>query len=170
LIGFAVLSELVSDRRIRRNGNRFHLPTFWRQSAEQEGVLLQQILSALRAVDQTAHSVRELVANLAVDGMDIKQSLRNAVKQGLIVDISYDRYILVERMETFALIAKHLAKNSPDATFTVRMFSNQAGIGRNLTIPVLEYFDRIGLTRRVGDARQVLKSIDAPLIYHKPLQ
>ena len=165
-----VLSELVSDRRIRRNGNRFHLPTFWRQSTEQEGVLLQQILSALRAVDPTAHSVRELVANLAVDGMYIKQSLRNAVKQGLIVDISYDRYILAERMETFALIAKRLAKNSPDATFTVRMFSNQAGIGRNLTIQVLEYLDRIGLTRRVGDARQVLNSIDAPLIYHKPLQ
>ena len=159
-----ILDELVSDGHIMRGGNHLHMPSFRPQSSEQEGVLSQQILSALRTVDPNAHSVRELVVNLADDAKDIKQSLRNAVKQGLIVDISSDRYLLAERMDVFASVAGDLADNSPDATFTVRMFSDGAGIGRNLAIQVLEYFDRTGLTRRIGDSRQILGPTDAPLI------
>jgi selenocysteine-specific elongation factor len=92
------------------------------------------------------------------------------VRQGLIVDISGDRYLLGERLEAFASIAGGLVDTSLDATFTVRMFSDRAGIGRNLAIQVLEYFDRIGLTRRVGNVRQVLRPTDAPLTYHNPLK
>jgi selenocysteine-specific elongation factor len=166
----AVLEELASDGRIMRSGNRFHMSSFQPQSSEQEGALSQQILSAFRTVDPNAQSVRELVANLAVDAQDIRQSLRIAVRQGLIVDISGDRYLLGERLEAFASIAGGLVDTSLDATFTVRMFSDRAGIGRNLAIQVLEYFDRIGLTRRVGNVRQVLRPTDAPLTYHNPLK
>jgi selenocysteine-specific elongation factor len=41
---------------------------------------------------------------------------------------------------------------------TAAAFRNESGIGRNLAIEVLEYFDKAGLTRRVGDARRLLKS------------
>jgi selenocysteine-specific elongation factor len=155
-----VLDDLVSDGRIMRSGNRLYMPSFQPQSSEQEGVFTQQILSAFRTVDPNAQSVRELVAKLAVDAQDIRQIFRNAVRQGVIVDISGDRYLLAERMAAFASAARALADTSQDATFTVRMFSDRVGIGRNLAIQVLEYFDRIGLTRRVGDVRQVLRSTD----------
>jgi selenocysteine-specific elongation factor len=36
-----------------------------------------------------------------------------------------------------------------------------AGIGRNLAIDVLEFFDRSGLTRRRGDARMLVGSAEA---------
>jgi selenocysteine-specific elongation factor len=38
-------------------------------------------------------------------------------------------------------------------TLTAAAFRDRSGIGRNVTIEVLEYFDRIRFTRRVGDAR-----------------
>ena len=34
-------------------------------------------------------------------------------------------------------------------------FKDRTGVGRNLTIQILEYLDRMGVTRRVGDARVV---------------
>ena len=37
------------------------------------------------------------------------------------------------------------------------MFNDRSGVGRNLTIEILEYLDRIGVTRRVGAARVVLR-------------
>ena len=40
-------------------------------------------------------------------------------------------------------------------SFTAALFKDRSGIGRNLTIEVLEYLDRIGFTRRVGEARIV---------------
>ena len=41
------------------------------------------------------------------------------------------------------------------------MFKQRAGIGRNLAIDVLEYFDRNGLTRRQQDCRIIVGSADA---------
>jgi hypothetical protein len=36
------------------------------------------------------------------------------------------------------------------------MFNDRTGVGRNLTIQILEYLDKIGATRRIGDARVAL--------------
>ena len=37
----------------------------------------------------------------------------------------------------------------------VTVFRDALGIGRKRSIQVLEYFDRIGLTRRLGDQRRI---------------
>jgi len=37
----------------------------------------------------------------------------------------------------------------------VAAFRDAVGLGRKRSIQILEYFDRIGLTRRFGDRRQV---------------
>ena len=41
--------------------------------------------------------------------------------------------------------------------FTVQEYRDQTGIGRNLSIEILEYFDRQGVTRRIGDVRQIIR-------------
>jgi selenocysteine-specific elongation factor len=41
--------------------------------------------------------------------------------------------------------------------FTVQQYRDQTGIGRNLSIEILEYFDRQGITRRIGDVRQIMR-------------
>jgi len=58
-------------------------------------------------------------------------------------------------------IARELAEASSEAQFTAAAFKDRSGIGRNLTIEVLEYLDRIGATRRVGNARIVVRAADA---------
>jgi selenocysteine-specific elongation factor len=39
----------------------------------------------------------------------------------------------------------------------VKQYRDQTGIGRNLSIEILEYFDRQGVTRRIGDVRQIMR-------------
>jgi selenocysteine-specific elongation factor len=46
-----------------------------------------------------------------------------------------------------------LAATAPQGAFTAVAFNARTGVGRNLTIQILEYLDKIGATRRVGDAR-----------------
>ncbi|MGD8809772.1 MAG: SelB C-terminal domain-containing protein, partial [Gammaproteobacteria bacterium] len=36
-----------------------------------------------------------------------------------------------------------------------RAFRDATGIGRNVAIQVLEFFDKLGLTRRDGDVRRI---------------
>jgi len=56
-----------------------------------------------------------------------------------------------------AEIAQQLAESSPEGTFTAAAFKDRSGVGRNLTIQILEYLDKMGATRREGDARIVLR-------------
>jgi selenocysteine-specific elongation factor len=37
----------------------------------------------------------------------------------------------------------------------VAAFRDAVGLGRKRSIQILEYFDRLGLTRRLGDKRQI---------------
>jgi selenocysteine-specific elongation factor len=57
-----------------------------------------------------------------------------------------------------AEVARDLAQDSPDGSFGAAAFRDRSGIGRNLTIEVLEHLDAIGVTRRVGEARIVVRS------------
>ena len=50
-------------------------------------------------------------------------------------------------------VARELAEANPEGGFTAAAFKDRSGIGRNLTIELLEFFDRAGVTRRVGDTR-----------------
>ena len=50
--------------------------------------------------------------------------------------------------------------------FGAGAFRDASGIGRNVTIELLEYFDRVGLTRRVGNVRFLRRSADALIAEH----
>ena len=67
-----------------------------------------------------------------------------------------NRFFLPETLARLAEIAGELADSSPDGTFTAAAFKDRSGIGRNLTIQMLEFLDKMGATRRLGDARIVL--------------
>ncbi len=47
------------------------------------------------------------------------------------------------------------ASQNDEAGFSVIQFRDASGIGRNLCIEILEYFDRVGFTRREGNSRFV---------------
>ena len=70
--------------------------------------------------------------------------------------VTDNRFFLPETVTSLAEIAGELAAASPDGTFTATAFKDRTGVGRNLAISILEYLDRIGVTRRAGDARIVL--------------
>ena len=58
-------------------------------------------------------------------------------------------------LNELAEIARATAEQSGDGMFDARAFRDASGIGRNMTIEVLEYFDRLGLTVRRGDRRLI---------------
>ena len=49
-------------------------------------------------------------------------------------------------------------KNNNIEKFTVKNFSQNTGITRNLSVEILEYFDKKGFTKRLEEGRVILKS------------
>jgi selenocysteine-specific elongation factor len=83
--------------------------------------------------------------------------LARAERQGLVIRVSRNRFFLPSFLRDLQGMAADLAHKEG---LTAATFRDRAGIGRNLTIEVLEYFDRIKFTRRVGDAH-VIRSQNA---------
>ena len=105
---------------------------------------LEPQLSALRPP-----TVAELSASSGVEAKKVEAMLARAERQGIVVRISKNRFFLPSFLKRLQGIAEELAQRGG---LTAAAFRDRAGIGRNLTIEVLEYFDRIKFTRRVGDA------------------
>ena len=73
------------------------------------------------------------------------------------MQVAPNRFFLPETVARLADVAEALATESPEGGFTAAQFKDRSGIGRNVTIEVLEYLDAIGVTRREGASRVVLR-------------
>jgi len=104
--------------------------------------------------------LRELAPALGVELEPLARFLRRAERVGRIAPVAANRVFLPDTLARLAEIARELAEHSADGSFAAADFKERSGIGRNLTIEVLEYLDSIGITRRVGDTRIVLRAGD----------
>jgi selenocysteine-specific elongation factor len=58
-------------------------------------------------------------------------------------------------MARLGCAAEALAERSAEGCFSVAEYCEQTKTGRNFAIELLEYFDRLGFTERVGNNRQI---------------
>ncbi|MGH2572393.1 MAG: selenocysteine-specific translation elongation factor [Actinomycetota bacterium] len=139
----AFLLHLVGEGRVVREGAVLRLPTHSASTAGREDA--DRLIDAVREAEPTPPSVRELVA--AGFGSEL---IRAACADGRLVRISPDIVISPAFLSRAEGIVR--AGGSPPG-FTVSAFREALGTSRKYALPILEYFDARGLTRRQGDAR-----------------
>ncbi len=145
-----ILNQLVSEGRLATTAGVYHLANRAAKIPETALRLLQRI-KPLLDVDQ-APSVGDLAKRLKTPQPQLEAGLKQLARHGLIVQISAKRFYLPERLNRIAARIKALAETEP---LSVRRFRDATGIGRNISIELLEFFDGKGFTRRSGDLRQV---------------
>ena len=94
--------------------------------------------------------VRDLAREAGEEEPAMRQLLRLAARQGFITAIVKDRYYRHDRIVAFADMIRDLDREK-GATVAAD-FRDRLNVGRKLAIQILEYFDRIGFTRRRSNA------------------
>ena len=97
--------------------------------------------------------VRELMEELGLPLEQTEALLERLLRFGRLHKVAANRFFLPDTIADFARIAGVLAAEADG--FSAADFNKRTGIGRNLTIQVLEYLDRIGATQRQGELRYV---------------
>jgi selenocysteine-specific elongation factor len=156
----AALSELAAAGRVVRDGPVWRLPEHRPRLTQADERLWERVRPLLAVADLRPPRVRELAPALALEPEAVERLLNRAERLGRVARVAGNRFFLPETLARLAEIARELAAGSSDGTFTAATFKDRSGVGRNLTIQILEYLDRIGVTRREGDARIVLRSGD----------
>ena len=93
--------------------------------------------------------VRDLAKQTGTDEQMMRVVLRQAAQQGIITAIVKDRYYRNDRIVAFANMIRELDQER--GSTCAAAFRDRLNIGRKLAIQILEYFDRIGFTRRRGN-------------------
>ena len=93
--------------------------------------------------------VRDLARETATEEQTMRQVLKHAAQQGLITAIVKDRYYRHHRIVTFANLIRAL--DHERGSTCAADFRDRLNVGRKLAIQILEYFNRIGFTRRRGN-------------------
>lgn len=152
------LAELQTAGTVVRDGAVLRLAEHQPRLGREDERLWGQVHPLLGAEDLRPLRVREIAAELSLQPEPLTRFLKRVERFGRIAQVAPNRFFLPETVERLAEIARELAQASPEGRFTAAEFKDRSGVGRNLTIEVLEYLDRIGVTRRDGDARIVLRS------------
>jgi selenocysteine-specific elongation factor len=153
----AALAALVTAGRAVRQGPIWRLPEHEPRLTRSDERLWDRLYPLLAAGDLRPPRIRELAAALDLEPEAMERFLSRAERLGRVSRVADNRFFLLETLARLAEIARELADGSPEATFTAAAFKDRSGVGRNLTIEILEYFDKVGATRRTGDARVVLR-------------
>ncbi|ARP82774.1 selenocysteine-specific translation elongation factor [Bordetella genomosp. 8] len=150
----ALIADLLQDGTIVRNGPWLHLPGHAVQFDDDETRLAQALLPLLHAGAYDPPWVRDL-ARMRNEAEDrVRKVLRKLLRRGdvaqVVPDLFYHREKIQELAELFARLARDGTQGAPMG-INAACFRDATGLGRKRAIQILEYFDRVGYTRRLRD-------------------
>jgi selenocysteine-specific elongation factor len=93
--------------------------------------------------------VRDIARATGIAEVEVRGVLRKVARIGEVTLVAHDHFFLTEAVRRLADIAGELAKSEGAAR--AAPFRDRIGGGRKLAIQILEFFDRVGYTRRVRD-------------------
>ncbi|MDH0303778.1 MULTISPECIES: selenocysteine-specific translation elongation factor [unclassified Pseudomonas] len=149
----SLLDELLGEGAISSSGPWLHLPDHKVQLSEADSVLWERLLPRLLAGAFDPPWVRTLAAEERCEEGEVRLLLRKLARLGLLHQVVRDLFYPEVTLRRMAELLLQQAEASP--IVQVAAFRDMLGIGRKRSVQILEYFDRIGLTRRVGEQRHI---------------
>ena len=146
----AALTELVADGLLVREGLRYRQPQHQPVLTEADRALLDRVARALRPAGLRPPIVGELASVLDLPLPELLAFLGRAARLGLLARVAPNRYFLPETVGDLLTLARSLAAEAADGSLDAAAFRDRSGIGRNLTVQVLEFLRREGRTRFDG--------------------
>lgn len=150
-----VLAQLLLNGEVSNTRGWLHLANHQLTLTEQE----QQLWLAIEArmnQDLNPHWVRDLATEFDLAEENIRQLSYKLAQLGYISAIVKDRYCTYQQLHTMAdLTREHIAQYEKVETAEFRTLTQ---LGRKVAIQILEYFDRIGFTKRKFNYRQLRDS------------
>lgn len=154
----AATTILLQEARLGERGKRFHLPSHVIEVSKTDRQLWALAASSLAPDTGSPLSLHQAAEAIGVDRKELETSLKNAVKLGEMVLVARNRYLPATYTARLGFAAEALAGSTAEGFFTVAEYCEQTRTGRNFAIDLLEYFDRLGFTERVGNNRRIRRS------------
>ena len=149
----AVLEDLRQRDKAARSGPWWHLPEHRIHLGESEMQLWQQLSPQLAAHPFDPPRVRDMAERLHEDENRVRLTLKHLARLGEVYEVAHDHFFTRQAVAQLAEELEALATEQGAAEAAA--FRDRIATGRKLAIRILEFFDRIGYTRRVHDEHRL---------------
>jgi len=158
-----IVRELAGAGKVELAGTRVRRPGHDATSNPEDEKLWQRVLPALQKDTPLPPSIKEMAEQLRLPEKTVSDLLHRKSRGGEPIKVMPDRFFLRPTILRLAKTAEETASAKPNNQFTAADYRDRCGASRKLSIDVLEYFDRIGFTQRLGDARRIRRPIEQAL-------
>jgi selenocysteine-specific elongation factor len=154
----SILGALEKDGRIRIQGDVVKLATHEAKLEPAEESAREQLrklyFESGLEMPKLEEALQSASAAARIDAKSTRKVFQLFVNSGELVAVTGEFYFPSKVLDE--LKSKLRDQAGSDSTIDVAKFKDLAGVSRKYAIPLLEYFDRTHVTRRVGDKRQIL--------------
>jgi len=150
----AVAALLVRDKKMEVANDVVRLPGHGVVMKDEESESKKRIEDAFTSAGLKVPALHEVIAGLKIDKMRGQKIVTLLLRDKVLVKVSEE--LVFHRGALEELRRQLAAYKVKSATIDVGKFKELTGVSRKYAIPLLEYLDRERITRRVGDARQIL--------------
>jgi len=148
---------LSADKAVVREGNLLRLPQHRIRLEDEQKDLMDRIKMSLGRDPLAPPDLGQMEKELGIARAKLLEVARVMERDGPIVRIAPDLYFARDCVDKVkGVLYKYLAEKGE---ITAAACRDLLGSSRKYTIPLLEYFDREGLTIRIGDVRRLKSPI-----------
>jgi selenocysteine-specific elongation factor len=148
-----IVQELGDEQAVVREGSLLRLPGHRVAVPNADLSLVERITTLLGQTPLSPPDIKQMADDLGVDRRRLAELMRAMERQRSIVCVAPDLYFLRDCVDR---VRGELVRDlSAKDTITTAEFRDRYKTSRKYAIPLLEYFDRAGVTARVGDVRRL---------------
>ena len=149
----ALLRRLHDQAQVQFRGSFVHLPEHGVRLTEVDERIAQAIAPRLAAAGYEGAWARDLARDTGESEPLLRVAVARLAQRGEVHQVVRDLVYDLSTMKRLAGIARTLAAGQ--GAVTAASFRDATALGRKRAIQILEYFDKAGLLRRVGDEHRL---------------
>lgn len=149
-------SALIGRGLLVQKGAFLARPTHKAELSSAEKNLWSSIAPLLDESPYNPPRVRDIANLVNIPEAEIRANLRRVARIGEVTLVALDHFFLTPRVAEMAQIAQEIFEQK--GVVRAADFRDRIGGGRKVAIQILEFFDRIGYTRRLRDDHLIRRS------------
>ena len=152
----AILVEhLLISKQIIRAGVRLACPEHEVKLTPNEQVYWEHLYAILLASPLSPPTLPEILPSIGLNELQLTSLVNRLVTMGKVYKVRNQQYFLAETIAMLGINVEQLAISLAPERFTMAQFRLATNVGRGVAIPLLELYDRIGLTVRYNSGRRL---------------
>lgn len=144
-----LIDAMVAQGRIVRRGAFVARASHRAELSAADKALWQSVEPLLRAQPYNPPRVRDIARELNIPEKEVRQLLQRVARTGEVCLVAVDHFFLTASVGNMAELVRSLGQSAIEVR--AADFRDLIGTGRKVAIQILEFFDRVGYTRRIRD-------------------